>query len=196
MAAIDKALRHVADICTGKERWTMRIPCQPDTDSDCVIADALMGAKKALQSATAPLPANARAVAEKIDRALATYADGVKHGEQYYLHGLWKAREIVAEVTASLPADAPLPATARSEPVAWFRLENGIRVYYETEAWPDMTPLYAAPLSERGAIRYERRPELDKRIANGDDFAGDAWVRWTAVGHSPNGNSREGGGNG
>jgi hypothetical protein len=72
----------------------------------------------ALRSATAPLPANARAVAEKIDRALATYADGVKHGEQYYLHGLWKAREIVAEVTASLPADAPLPATARSEPVA------------------------------------------------------------------------------
>ena len=48
-----------------------------------------------------------------------------------------------------------------------------------------------APLSETGAIRYERRPELDKRIARGDDFAGDAWVRWTAVGHSPNGNSGE-----
>jgi len=35
----------------------------------------------------------------------------------------------------------------REEPVAWFRLENGIRVYYETEAWPDMTPLYAATQS-------------------------------------------------
>src|SRR3990167_3545031 len=46
IAAIDKALQHVVDICTGKERWTMRVPCQPDTDSDCVIADALMEAKK------------------------------------------------------------------------------------------------------------------------------------------------------
>src|SRR3990167_4766118 len=63
IAAIDKALQHVVDICTGKERWTMRVPCQPDTDSDCVIADALMEAKKALQSATAATPANARAVA-------------------------------------------------------------------------------------------------------------------------------------
>lgn len=34
-------------------------------------------------------------------------------------------------------------------------------------------------------VRYERRPELDKRIANGDDFAGDAYVRWVAVGHRP-----------
>lgn len=31
------------------------------------------------------------------------------------------------------------------EPIAWFRMENGIRVYYETEAWPNMTPLYTAP---------------------------------------------------
>lgn len=34
-------------------------------------------------------------------------------------------------------------------------------------------------------IKYERRPELDKRIANGDDYAGDAWVRWVVPGHTP-----------
>ena len=41
------------------------------------------------------------------------------------------------------------------------------------------------PVSEREAINYERRPELDKRIANGDDFAGDAWVRWVVPGRIP-----------
>lgn len=35
-------------------------------------------------------------------------------------------------------------------PIAWFRMESGMRVYYETEAWPDMTPLYATPQSETG----------------------------------------------
>lgn len=35
------------------------------------------------------------------------------------------------------------------------------------------------------AVRYERFSALDKRISRGDDFAGDAWVRWTAIGHSP-----------
>jgi len=38
----------------------------------------------------------------------------------------------------------------------------------------------------KGNVYYERRPELDKRITNGDDFAGDAYVRWVAVGHTPN----------
>lgn len=30
------------------------------------------------------------------------------------------------------------------EAVAWFRVENGIRVYYETKAWDDLTPLFAS----------------------------------------------------
>lgn len=34
-------------------------------------------------------------------------------------------------------------------------------------------------------IRYERAPALDRRIAHGDDYAGDAWVRWTVPGHVP-----------
>ena len=42
-----------------------------------------------------------------------------------------------------------------------------------------------APSTE-SAVRYERVPSLDKRIARGDDYAGDAYVRWLAVGHHPN----------
>ena len=31
------------------------------------------------------------------------------------------------------------------EPVAWYRDEDGIRIYYETKAWDDCTPLYTTP---------------------------------------------------
>lgn len=41
----------------------------------------------------------------------------------------------------------------------------------------------AVPSATR--VKYERRPELDKRIAHGDDYAGDAWVRWVVPGHTP-----------
>lgn len=47
------------------------------------------------------------------------------------------------------------------------------------------------PQPASATIHYERRPELDKRLAHGDDYAGDAWVRWTAVGHSPEGERGE-----
>jgi hypothetical protein len=31
------------------------------------------------------------------------------------------------------------------EPVAWYRDEDGIRIYYETKVWDDCTPLYTTP---------------------------------------------------
>jgi hypothetical protein len=31
------------------------------------------------------------------------------------------------------------------EPVAWYRDEDGIRIYYETKVWDDCTPLYTHP---------------------------------------------------
>jgi len=46
-------------------------------------------------------------------------------------------------------------------------------------------PIDAQERAAIWAILYERAPALDKRIARGDDFAGDAWVRWVAVGHRP-----------
>ena len=33
----------------------------------------------------------------------------------------------------------------KQEPVAWYRDENGIRIYYETKVWDDCTPLYTTP---------------------------------------------------
>ncbi len=36
----------------------------------------------------------------------------------------------------------PKEARPEWEPVAWFRYEGGLRIYYETKAWPDLTPLY------------------------------------------------------
>ena len=34
-------------------------------------------------------------------------------------------------------------------------------------------------------IHYERVPSLDRRQGRGDDFSGNAWVRWVAVGQLP-----------
>jgi len=31
------------------------------------------------------------------------------------------------------------------KPVAWFRYENGMRIYYETKAWDDLQALYTTP---------------------------------------------------
>ena len=30
----------------------------------------------------------------------------------------------------------------KNEPVAWYRDEDGIRIYYESKVWDDATPLY------------------------------------------------------
>jgi hypothetical protein len=34
---------------------------------------------------------------------------------------------------------------AVQEPVAWYRDEDGIRIYYESKVWDDATPLYTTP---------------------------------------------------
>ena len=33
----------------------------------------------------------------------------------------------------------------QNEPIAWFREENGEKIYYETKAWDDCLALYATP---------------------------------------------------
>ena len=50
------------------------------------------------------------------------------------------------------------------------------RAYEATSAVPSL----ATP-----TINYQRAPEYDRRIGNGDDFAGDAFIRWVAVGQEP-----------
>jgi transcription elongation factor Elf1 len=38
---------------------------------------------------------------------------------------------------------------AQQEPVAWYRDEDGIRIYYESKVWDDATPLYTSPPAQR-----------------------------------------------
>lgn len=60
--------------------------------------------------------------------------------------------------------------------VAWFRVENGMRVYYETKAWDDLTPLFAslpAPKAvlSRGQVIDEISPLSNNSADHDIDFA-------------------------
>ncbi len=46
---------------------------------------------------------------------------------------------------ASLKASPP----AQQEPVAWYRDEDGIRMYYESKVWDDATSLYTSPAQRK-----------------------------------------------
>lgn len=52
LAKIEKARQHVFALCKGDERWTMRVPANPERDSDLLICDALNAAEKFIQSET------------------------------------------------------------------------------------------------------------------------------------------------
>lgn len=97
--------------------------------------------------------------------------------------------------TASLPSekaekyakDNPLGGPAKMFEAIASRIRAGEDYYAVLDDY-DLQHKSPPSASERTgvyAVRYERVPQLDKRIANGDDFAGDAWVRWVAVGHTP-----------
>lgn len=61
-----------------------------------------------------------------------------------------------------------------------------------SEAWHAAANTVEGLRSERprSEVRYLRVPFYDKRIGNGDDFSGDAWLRWTAVGQRPEDEAR------
>lgn len=68
----------------------------------------------------------------------------------------------------------------------YFPMSGGKSLYLAEHEWRMViAALRSESASDRRAIKYERAPELDMRIRDGDDFAGDAWVRYTAVGHRP-----------
>ena len=48
--AIEKAEQHVIALCTGKEKWTMRVPVDEERDSDCLIMRALTKARETIGS--------------------------------------------------------------------------------------------------------------------------------------------------
>ena len=47
--------------------------------------------------------------------------------------------------TADLEARIKEALAQTQEPVAWFRYQQGSRVYYDSKKWDDCLPLYAAP---------------------------------------------------
>jgi hypothetical protein len=65
--AIAAAENKVSALCDGKEKWTMRIPADPDRDADLVIARALGMAKRAIDTITAELAAARQEFAEWVD---------------------------------------------------------------------------------------------------------------------------------
>lgn len=53
-ARIDRAHDKVSALCSGKERWVMHIPAQPDHDADLVIGAALRDADALLRHVLDP----------------------------------------------------------------------------------------------------------------------------------------------
>lgn len=83
-----------------------------------------------------------------------TYHAGHIHADS---HGVYHAIEVQAAWEAWRDRAALASQQAvKGEPVAWFRYENGMRIYYETKAWDDLQPLFASPPS--------REPLTDEQI--------------------------------
>ena len=53
-----------------------------------------------------------------------------------------------------------------TEPVAWFRYQQGSRVYYDSKKWDDCQPLYTTPLQRTwvGLTEAERIDIIDEEI--------------------------------
>lgn len=52
-ARVEAADKHISDLCSGKARWTMRVPAEPDRDSDLVLSAALADVERLLAVADA-----------------------------------------------------------------------------------------------------------------------------------------------
>ena len=59
---------------------------------------------------------------------------------------------------------------AQQEPVAWYRDEDGIRIYYESKVWDDATPLYTSPPAQRPwvGLTHEEIEEVWYRVEASD----------------------------
>jgi hypothetical protein len=58
---------------------------------------------------------------------------------------LHEALEHIAKLKEENAALRQLLEQPVQEPVAWYRDEDGIRIYYDTKCWEDATPLYTTP---------------------------------------------------
>jgi len=60
------------------------------------------------------------------------------------------------------------------EPVAWYRDEDGIRIYYDTKCWEDATPLYTTPPAQPAPVQ-EPDAWVYTRNVHEHIFS---WTRW------------------
>ena len=68
-----------------------------------------------------------------------------RHLNEKAITALREALALVNEVDQEQPAPAPATELREQEPVAWYRDEDGIRIYYESKVWDNATPLYTSP---------------------------------------------------
>jgi hypothetical protein len=55
------------------------------------------------------------------------------------------------------------------EPFAWFRYQQGSRVYYDTKKWDDCQPLYTQSASEWVGLTDEERNKLWREVVGWGD---------------------------
>lgn len=55
LEALDAAWETVSALCSGRMRWTMSVPAEPDRDPDLVIGHALTLAKQYVNASRDPL---------------------------------------------------------------------------------------------------------------------------------------------
>ena len=69
--------------------------------------------------------------------------------------------------TADLEAHIKEALAQTQEPVAWFRYQQGSRVYYDSKKWDDCQPLYTHSDYERGFIdgmQKQMQSSVDKAV--------------------------------
>jgi hypothetical protein len=171
----------------------------------CALSDLCEELRRENASLRSATPANARAVAEKCAEICETKKGKLgRDGWPEELLG-YQYAEAIRAYSGTLP-EAPQPATQRSEPVAWRYLRKGTDSETLIFQSPDkvtrpqdydITPLYAAPFSERQASGTAKVPESDeefsKREAKNIINSADAQCfRWLLKHHSGSGKAMGG----
>ena len=83
--------------------------------------------------------------------------------KHYRFAGFEQAFERLVELVRD-ERNALAEQPAQQEPVAWYKDEDGIRIYYESKVWDDATPLYTSPPAQRTWVRL-----TDEEIEKGRD---------------------------
>lgn len=101
---------------------------------------------------------------------------------------LSRAEELLSAPVSTAPASGETPRTDAAE-FTHTTMRDGVIVgeqeVVDANVARQLERELRAAQSATKTIRYQRAPEYDRRNAHGDDYAGDAYVRWVTVGHKP-----------